>query len=55
MDLPRPETVRRELASMGLVYGIVVAILLMGAVVLRLGSATVVGWATPTFTMPGPF
>lgn len=54
MELPRSEQVRREISSMALLYGIVIAVLVVGAIIMRLGEASS-GIAPPMIDMPGPF
>ena len=40
MGLPRPEQVRREMSEMARLYGLVLAIVVVGAVMLHLRGAT---------------
>lgn len=56
MVLPRPEQVRRELMDIGATYLTVLAVLLVGALIMGLASATDIGVVSPTPIEPtGPF
>ena len=56
MVLPRPDQVRRELMDIGATYLTVLAVLLVGALIVGLASATGIGAVSPAPVEPaGPF